>query len=492
MSDASLEPARDLGRTSVPVGNYRLEVGPTPGMAISAVAEPPARAGAEQRQLARAAARADKHPGPAHDGAGDPEPSGGPEHDGGATLVGDVETVSDRADEVTTQAERADHLWADIAAGRLQITSVNNELDTLLALLQKLDRDGRFEEQLRLARALSKLLAVAMRWLDLLRSLRELLGAAERHGHDEARAWALHELGTLHLAAGHLVGADHDLSQAAELRRRLNDERGRAATERNLQVLCRTLRQMMRTRHLVERRGIRRFIPASNAVLAALVIVVLGAATAGAAASGLIGGAGSGGVGTATAAGRGAGGAGGSGSRGSGGGRHKSGGPGRGGHGSGGSGGSGQGGGKHGGSGGQTNGSGAGNSNGSGGSGQPAAPTISSVGPEPGSQQGGVAVTITGTNLGTVTSVEFGGASAPLVGSPSDTGVTVTSPPKAATESCLVTVTVTTADGQSVSGSYEYLCPTASEVGPPPASSSSSSSSDSGSTSSASSAASAN
>ncbi len=230
--------------------------------------------------------RADKDPEPRRDS------TGGPETSGDATLVGDVQTVGDRADQVTTQVERADHLWTDIASGRLQITSVNDEVDTLLSLLQRLDRDGNFEDQLRLARALSKLLAVAMRWLDLLRSLRELLSAAERHGHDEARAWALHELGTLHLAAGHLVRADHDLSQAAELRRRLNDERGRAATERNLQVLCRTLRQMMRTRRLVERRGIRRFIPASNAILAALVVIVLGAATAGAAGTGLIGGGG--------------------------------------------------------------------------------------------------------------------------------------------------------------------------------------------------------
>lgn len=549
MSDASLEPARDLGRTSIPVGDYRLDVGPVPGMAITTGGELLTRADEQQRQLAQAAARADKDPGQWPDTAGDVNPADTPAGDG--KLIDDVELVGDRADQVTTQVERADTLWIDVASGKLDVAVVNNELDTLFAVLQKLDRDGHFEQQLRLARALSKLLAVATRWLDLFRSLRELLGAAERHGHDEARAWALHELGTLHLAAGHLVRADHDLTRAAELRRRLNDERGRAATERNLQVLCRTLRQMMRTRRLVERRGIRRFIPASNAVLAALVIVALGAATAGAAGTGLLGGAGHGAVGTATAAGSGS-----SGTGLSGGGQ---------------AGGSQAGGGKPGsGSGGR---SGGGENNGSGGAGHVSAPTVSAVSPPRGSadggspvtisgtemldatkvafggneaeithksatslevttpagtgivdvrvttphgtsgfsqadqyayvpppgiisvdpssgeEQGGRPVTITGTNLSAVTEVDFGDAAVTPTTPPGDTTVAVLAPAKLATDPCAVTVKLITSDGLAASqpDAYTYRCPLPTSTSSLSSTSSSSSSSSSSSTTSSSS-----
>ena len=66
---------------------------------------------------------------------------------------------------VTDQVERADQLWVEISAGHVGIAAVNNEIDTLFAPLQKLDRDGRFEEELRVAQSLSRLLAVAMRWI---------------------------------------------------------------------------------------------------------------------------------------------------------------------------------------------------------------------------------------------------------------------------------------------------------------------------------------
>jgi beta-lactam-binding protein with PASTA domain len=166
---------------------------------------------------------------------------------------------------------------------------VNDEIDTLLAVLQRRDRDGRFEEQLRLTRALSRLLAVALRWLDLLRSLRQLLAAAERHGDANAKAWALHELGTLHLAAGNIARADQALGEARELRKELGDSRGLAATDRNLQVLCQALRQLMREGRLVERRGIRKSLPAPVAVLATILVLAIGGATA-AIAGGLLGG----------------------------------------------------------------------------------------------------------------------------------------------------------------------------------------------------------
>jgi hypothetical protein len=254
------EPA-EVGR-SVSVGTYRIDVGPRVGMSISTRPEATAAAAEQRAQLTRAIAQDHKH---------EKKQRG---------FVDFVERTSDDTGAVTDRIEAADSLWKEIATGHLDIGTVNSQIGTLLALLQKLDREGRFDEQLRLARALSRLLAVALRWLDLLRSLRETLAAAERHGDKSARAWALHELGTLHLAGNDLPSADRELSRASELRKELGDTRGLAATERNLHVLCRTLRQMMRDGRMTERRSPRRLLHVPFVVMAALFLVVFAAATA--------------------------------------------------------------------------------------------------------------------------------------------------------------------------------------------------------------------
>ena len=260
------EPA-GVGR-NIAVGTYRLDVGPPVGMSIAPAPDATTAATEQRTQLERAVVQDHK------------------EEKKQRGVVDFVERSSEDADAVTDQVEQAESLWKEVATGRLDVGTVNSQIDNLLALLQKLDRAGRFDEQLRLARALSRLLAVALRWLDLLRSLREILAAAERHGDKSARAWALHELGTLHLAGNDLLGADRELSRAAELRRELGETRGLAATERNLQVLCRTLRQLMREGRMRERRGLRRLLHAPFAVVAVFFVVVFAAATAAIAASG--------------------------------------------------------------------------------------------------------------------------------------------------------------------------------------------------------------
>jgi hypothetical protein len=108
---------------TVAIGGYVLDVGAPMGMAISSAGEAAAQ-GAEQARLSSAIAQEDKDEARHPDG------------------VDKVEASSERAEDVTDQVERADKLWMDIATGRLEVGDVNNEIDTLLALLQKLDRAG--------------------------------------------------------------------------------------------------------------------------------------------------------------------------------------------------------------------------------------------------------------------------------------------------------------------------------------------------------------
>jgi len=144
------------------------------------------------------------------------------EPDGKPTFVGEVEEFNQSAEAVTGRVEKANALFRAAAEGRLlERDMLMGEIDGLLGLLDRLDRDGRFEEQLRLARALHGLLAVSFRWLDLIRSLRSVLASAQIAGDEAGQAWALHELGSLHLSAGDPEKAAQYLEKALRIQERV-------------------------------------------------------------------------------------------------------------------------------------------------------------------------------------------------------------------------------------------------------------------------------
>src|SRR5207245_2235866 len=113
---------------------------------------------------------------------------------------------------VTDRIEHADKLLRDAAGGKLlEPANLTGEINSLLDLFERLDKAGRFQEELRLMRSLNGLLALARRWLDLVRSLRSLLRSAKAAGHQAGEAWAHHELGSLHLCAGQAEKAEQHL-----------------------------------------------------------------------------------------------------------------------------------------------------------------------------------------------------------------------------------------------------------------------------------------
>lgn len=178
----------------------------------------------------------------------------------------------DSAAEVTTYAEQALDLFKDVVAGQFDLADVSGRVDLMLDMLQRLDRDGRWQEAIRLARALSGVLALLLRWADLIRSLGIARTAAERVGDLAGLGWAEHELGTFRLAAGDRAGADRHLEEARRIRREIRDEAGLAATEHNMRILCRELRRQL------QHRGRRRLMLALAALLLLLAGGVAGAA----------------------------------------------------------------------------------------------------------------------------------------------------------------------------------------------------------------------
>jgi hypothetical protein len=157
------------------------------------------------------------------------------------TFVAAVEELNESASAVTNKIERAHGLFRAAAEGRLLDRDVlMGEIDELLGLSERLDRSKRFEEQLRLARALHGLLAVTFRWLDLIRSLRRALQSAKEARDRAGEAWALHELGSLYLCAGDAKTAARSFREAFRIQEQLGGG-GWCATRHNLDCARRDL-----------------------------------------------------------------------------------------------------------------------------------------------------------------------------------------------------------------------------------------------------------
>jgi hypothetical protein len=240
------------------VGDFSLVVG-APGGTLAAIA--PDGDPAQRQQLATALEK-------------EPE-----DRSTSAALAEGVEDAS----EFVGKIERAEALLRGCLEGKtLELEQLPLEIDALVDVLERLDRAGKHREALRMARALSGLLALLLRWLELVRSLKIALTAAQRLGDDLGVAWAKHELGTLQLAAGQTLEAERDLERARELREAAGDRAGLAATNHNLGSLCRQLRRMYREGRLVEPgRWRRRWRRVAVMAAAAAILLLLGGVAAG-------------------------------------------------------------------------------------------------------------------------------------------------------------------------------------------------------------------
>jgi hypothetical protein len=209
-----MEPAGPI--VSLSVGRYRLEVGGTAGTLIAHSRAPP-----EGDVAPLAQALEQKRP---------------------VTPGESIQEIVDSADDVTTAVEEAVALFKDLASGRIAPRDASARVDLMLDMLERLDSQGRWEEARRLARALNGVLALLFRWADLVRSLKVVRAHAEGLGDI---GWSEHELGTLHLVAGDPAGANRRLEEAERIRRELRHEAELAATQHNLRVLCRELRDQL-------------------------------------------------------------------------------------------------------------------------------------------------------------------------------------------------------------------------------------------------------
>jgi hypothetical protein len=143
------------------------------------------------------------------------------------------------ADQVAGAIEQAESRIRAMAEGlTLDPKTLSRQVDTLVGVFARADREGRFADEVALARRLVTLLALIGRWAALLETLRRVGRAAAAVQDRAIEAWMQHERGSLALAAGEREVASESLNWALAARNALGDEAGAAQTLHNLQLLA--------------------------------------------------------------------------------------------------------------------------------------------------------------------------------------------------------------------------------------------------------------
>lgn len=209
------------GRTKV--GRWVMHVGAEAGTVLEAAEAP------ESTESDRLAAAIDEQ------GVG---PAPGPAR---------LEAAIESATEVTRRAERALELFQAVATGKVLTSDfLAKELDDAIDLLRRLDKADRFEDELRLARALAGLLLLLGRWAALVQTLRIAFRAASAMANTAGEAWARNELGTLAAGAGDDATAQRLLRESLRLREAAGDDVATEVTRHNLQASGRVPRPALR------------------------------------------------------------------------------------------------------------------------------------------------------------------------------------------------------------------------------------------------------
>ena len=143
----------------------------------------------------------------------------------------------EKASTFTDRVEQAVNIATAIAEGR--VTDVVEQIDGVLDLADRLHRAGRYEDELRVLRALYRAVVLTLRWVAVIEVLRRAYSAACAYADTHATGWVTHELGTLSVVSGDRERGVRLLEQAQTLRRSADDGQGLDATNHNLAVASR-------------------------------------------------------------------------------------------------------------------------------------------------------------------------------------------------------------------------------------------------------------
>lgn len=117
------------------------------------------------------------------------------------------------------------------------LPDITDVLNISLNLVEKANREHRWDDVIALGRGIERALCMIKRWEAWLRVLNWILKAAQALGNRSLESWALHQLGTRDLCLGNLEPARQALTQALNLRNVLGDKAGAAVTQQNLNLI---------------------------------------------------------------------------------------------------------------------------------------------------------------------------------------------------------------------------------------------------------------
>lgn len=109
--------------------------------------------------------------------------------------------------------------------------------DLLVKTIQRAGEKNRWQEVVRLGRALERILILRKRWQAWMDILNMILKAARALGDQNTEAWAFHQLGTRALCLNQADLARQFLTQALNIRQAIGDKAGLQVTQHNLGVL---------------------------------------------------------------------------------------------------------------------------------------------------------------------------------------------------------------------------------------------------------------
>ncbi len=137
------------------------------------------------------------------------------------------------------ELERASAYFTRWALGaRSRPAALLAEAPALLALLRRAEQEGRDTDVIALGRASDAAFAWGRRWQTWGEVLDAVLIAAERSGDASARAWALHQAGTVAYCLGDSSYAREALDEALRAREMLGERDPAEATRHNLQFIA--------------------------------------------------------------------------------------------------------------------------------------------------------------------------------------------------------------------------------------------------------------
>jgi hypothetical protein len=158
-------------------------------------------------------------------------------HSPAYSLTGTLAVSIEKLTDLGSWQERVLNYFAGWIKQNPPLPDITNALNLLLNLLERSNREHRWDDVITFGRGIEKALTLTKRWSAWLHVLEMIRNAAQALGNRALQGWALHQLGTRELCLGNLEAAKEILKQALNIRTTLGDKEAAAVTQHNLDLI---------------------------------------------------------------------------------------------------------------------------------------------------------------------------------------------------------------------------------------------------------------